>query len=48
MISQGENQKHDDHHRSPRRDHTLAYELPNLPYDYDALEPVIVEETDGP
>ncbi len=23
----------------------MAYELPNLPYDYDALEPVIDEET---
>jgi superoxide dismutase, Fe-Mn family len=23
----------------------MAYELPNLPYDYDALEPVIKEET---
>jgi superoxide dismutase, Fe-Mn family len=23
----------------------MAYELPNLPYDYGALEPVIDEET---
>jgi superoxide dismutase, Fe-Mn family len=23
----------------------MAYELPNLPYDYDALEPVIDEKT---
>ena len=23
----------------------MAYELPRLPYDYDALEPVIDEET---